>query len=150
MFTELQGPVSVTGLSKNIIFGGIITWGDPAEDEHASFQVLSNAWKKNLKKNSLISKAKKIKYIWYLVENKGTQAKRVDWRSRIQALCMEKNHSMEQFRALIGRGWTRGASCKSRLVKLQCSYRIPSGDQPIVFPPLIGIIDHVHGLMKIC
>lgn len=43
MFSELQGPLSVTGLSKNIIFEGIITSGDPADDEHASFQVLSNA-----------------------------------------------------------------------------------------------------------
>lgn len=43
MFSELQGPLNVTGLSKNIIFGGIITSGDPPADEHASFQALRNA-----------------------------------------------------------------------------------------------------------
>lgn len=97
MFCELQGPMSVIGLSKNIIFGGIITWGYPAEDEHASFHVLSNAWKKKI--NSLISRAKKIKYIWYLVENEGIQTRRIDRRFRIQALCMKKNnHSREKFR----------------------------------------------------
>lgn len=51
IYSDLQGPLKVSGLTRNVEFSGMITCGQGSEDEEqASFHAFKNACKERKKK----------------------------------------------------------------------------------------------------